>query len=78
MGHRRAVFRIFLLALAAWLVPAPAQAASVKLVQSGSVPMSSTPQVVGSPTLTAVNASKSFVVCSSRTGSSNASQRVTC
>lgn len=62
MGHKRAVFRILLVALAAWLAPPPAQAAAIKLVQSGNVAMSVATVNAGSPTFTAVDPTKAFIV----------------
>ena len=67
---------LLVLVLAAWAAPAPAHAASVSAVRSGSVTMSSTPQTVSlSP---AVDPSRAFVLCSSRTNSSNPSILPTC
>ena len=62
--------------VAAWLCAAPADAASVKSVQTGTLTMSSTVQTA---TLgTAVNSTKAFIVCSSRTNSSAPTNRATC
>ena len=58
-----------------WLTWASVGSGGIKSVQSGTATMSTTTQTAA---ITTVDPAKSFVVCSSRTGSSNASQRVTC
>jgi hypothetical protein len=75
MNFRRTVLAVPILALAVWLAPAPVDAASVKGVQSGTVTMTATPQVVS---ITAVDATKAFVVCTTRTDNSAPTNRATC
>lgn len=70
-----AVLLALALTLGAWLVPSQAGAASVKSVQTGSVTMTATTQTAS---ITTVDPTKAFVVCSSRTDSALAINRVTC
>jgi hypothetical protein len=78
MNLRRAVLAVLILALAAWLAPVPADAASVKGVQSGTVTMTATPMSVTSPTFTAVDATKAIITCTTRTDQSASTNRATC
>ncbi len=57
------------------LASSPAEAASVKSVQTGTVTMSTATQTAA---ITTVDTSRSFVVCTNRTNSSNPTNRATC
>jgi outer membrane protein assembly factor BamB len=70
------------LGLGAWLASAPAEAASVKSIQTGEVSMSSSPATVNSASPQPFNGvtdlTKAFVVCASRTMTANPADRVSC
>lgn len=74
MARSRALF--LAVGLGAWLASSPAEAASIKSVQTNTETMSTQTRTVTLPQ--AVDATKAFVVCSNRTNGSSPSYRVTC
>ena len=64
MKLRRAALAFLFLGLAVGLGSAPAEAASVKNVQHGTFTASATTTTLTSPTFTAVDPAKSFIICS--------------
>lgn len=80
LARSRAV--VLALGLGAWLTSSPVEAASLKLIQTGDVSMSSSPVTVNSSSAQPFNGvtdlSKAFVVCASRTNTANPADRVTC
>ncbi|MFZ1060311.1 MAG: PQQ-binding-like beta-propeller repeat protein [Candidatus Rokuibacteriota bacterium] len=79
-GKLRVPFLALAVGISGWLASPPAEAASVKSVQTGTVAMSTATVTVGAAQGFAgvTDTAKSMVVCSNRTNSSNPSNRVTC